>query len=92
MRYTFLFPGQGSQKVGMARDFYDSFDMAKRRLDGCNKLLGRDLSSIMFNGPDDALMRTENTQPALFIVESIIADILKEKGIVPSLAAGHSLG
>ena len=92
MRYTFLFPGQGSQKAGMARDFYDSFDCAKSRIDSCNELLGRDLSSIIFNGPEDALTRTENTQPALFVVETIIADILKEKGITPSLAAGHSLG
>src|SRR5271157_128964 len=92
MRYTFLFPGQGSQKVGMARDFYDSFDCAKRRVDECNKILGRDLSSIIFGGPEEELTRTENTQPALFVVESIIADILREKGIVPSIAAGHSLG
>ncbi len=92
MRYTFLFPGQGSQKVGMARDFVDTFDAAKRRFDECDRVLDRDLSSIILNGPEDVLTQTQNTQPALFTVESLICDILKEKGVSPALAAGHSLG
>jgi [acyl-carrier-protein] S-malonyltransferase len=92
MRYTFLFPGQGSQKVGMARDFFNTFDSARHRFDECNRLLGRDLASIIFNGPEDVLTETQNTQPALFAVESIICDLLKEKGISPSFTAGHSLG
>jgi [acyl-carrier-protein] S-malonyltransferase len=92
MNYTFLFPGQGSQKVGMGKDFYSSLESAKRRFDECNEILGRDLVSIIFNGPEDQLTQTQNTQPALFTVESIICDTLKEKGIFPSFAAGHSLG
>jgi [acyl-carrier-protein] S-malonyltransferase len=92
MNYTFLFPGQGSQKVGMARDFFDSSDLARRRFDECNQITGRDLSSVILNGPEDTLTQTRNTQPALFTVESIICDLLKEKGITPSCAAGHSLG
>jgi [acyl-carrier-protein] S-malonyltransferase len=92
MRYTFLFPGQGSQKAGMGRDFFDSSDLARRRFDECNQVLGRDLATIIFNGPEDLLTQTQNTQPALFTVESVICDVLKEKGIIPSCAAGHSLG
>jgi hypothetical protein len=80
MRYTFLFPGQGSQKVGMGRDFFDSSDVARRRFDECNQVLGRDLAHIIFNGPEDLLTQTQNTQPALFTVESVICDALKEKG------------
>jgi [acyl-carrier-protein] S-malonyltransferase len=92
MKYTFLFPGQGSQKVGMGRDFFDSSDLARRRFDECNQVLGRDLAHIIFNGPEELLTQTQNTQPALFTLESLICDALKEKGIIPSCAAGHSLG
>ena len=92
MRYTFLFPGQGSQKVGMGRGLFDSSEAARRRFDECNKVLGRDLANIIFNGPEALLTQTQNTQPALFTVEAVICNTLKEKGIVPALAAGHSLG
>jgi [acyl-carrier-protein] S-malonyltransferase len=92
MKYTFLFPGQGSQKVGMGKDFYGSSDFAKRRFDECNTILSRDLASLIINGPEDQLTQTQNTQPSLFVLESIIADILIEKGVVPGFTAGHSLG
>jgi [acyl-carrier-protein] S-malonyltransferase len=92
MNYTFLFPGQGSQKVGMGKDFFSSLEWAKRRFDECNEILSRDLASIIFNGPEDQLTQTKNTQPALFTLESIICDALKERGIFPGFAAGHSLG
>jgi malonyl CoA-acyl carrier protein transacylase len=92
MGYTFLFPGQGSQKVGMGQDFFQAFDNARRRFDEANIILGRDLTSICFKGPEDVLTETQNTQPALFTVESAICDALREKNVLPSHTAGHSLG
>ncbi len=92
MKYTFLFPGQGSQSVGMAKDIYDAFETARNKMDLANKILGRDLLKIIFDGPEEDLKATQNTQPALFTVESAITDILVEKGKVPSFTAGHSLG
>jgi [acyl-carrier-protein] S-malonyltransferase len=92
MNYTFLFPGQGSQKLGMGQDFFDEFGVAKKRFEEADTILGRDLTSIIFNGPIEALTATQNTQPALFTLEAAITDVLAEKGIVPSYTAGHSLG
>lgn len=92
MRYSFLFPGQGSQSVGMGQDLYDAFPAAKKRFDQANEILGRDIVSIIFSGPMETLTSTENTQPALFLVEAAICDILTEKNIVPVVTAGHSLG
>lgn len=92
MKYTFLFPGQGSQVVGMGKDLYDTFDIARKRMDQANSILGRDLLNIIFSGPQEELTATQNTQPALFTVEAAITDTLAEKGIVPSYTAGHSLG
>ncbi|HEX3020038.1 MAG TPA: ACP S-malonyltransferase [Chitinispirillaceae bacterium] len=92
MKYTFLYPGQGSQTVGMGKDLCDTFEIAKKRFVQADELLGRNLSSIIFNGPQDELTATQNTQPALFTIEAAITDILAEKGITPAYTAGHSLG
>jgi len=92
MGFTFLFPGQGSQVVGMGKDFYNEFESARKRFDSASEILQRDILKIIFEGPQEELTATQNTQPSLFIVESIIADILNEKGITPSFTIGHSLG
>ncbi len=92
MKYTFLFPGQGSQSVGMGKDLYNNFTRARNRFDQVHALIGRDLVSVIFSGPMDRLTATENTQPALFIVEAAIVDVLSEKQITPIVTAGHSLG
>ena len=92
MKYTFLFPGQGSQAVGMGKDIYEAFETARKKMDLANTILGRDLLKIIFEGPQEELTATQNTQPALFTIESAITDILIEKGKIPSFTAGHSLG
>lgn len=89
---AFIFPGQGSQYVGMGKDFYDNYDIAKDYFNRANKILDIDLKEICFNGPEAKLTETQNTQPAIFTVSVIGYQLLKSKNIVPELVAGHSLG
>jgi len=92
MKLTLLFPGQGSQAVGMGRDLYDQIPAARARFEEADAILGRGLSKIIFEGPTDGLTDTRNTQPALFAVEAALTDLLLANGVVPEYAAGHSLG
>lgn len=90
---VFLFPGQGSQKVGMGRDFVARYPELKERwFDPADDILRIPLSRLCFEGPDTELRRTENTQPAIFVVSMAILDVLRRAGIEPRAAAGHSLG
>ncbi|MFR3115785.1 MAG: ACP S-malonyltransferase [Dialister sp.] len=92
MKTAFLFPGQGSQKVGMVHDLYESHDFVKRLIEEADETLGFSISKMMFEGPDSELMKTEFTQPAILTASVCCYEILKEQGIVPVIAAGHSLG
>ena len=89
---AFLFPGQGSQTVGMGRDLAENFPIAKATFDEADEALGYSLSSLCFDGPEDQLKRTEYTQPAILTVSVAAARVLAERGITPAVAAGHSLG
>jgi [acyl-carrier-protein] S-malonyltransferase len=91
-KVAFLFPGQGSQYVGMGRDFFDNFAVARRTFEEADDALGFRLSALCFEGPEEQLRLTENTQPAIFAVSIAAARALAERGVRPSLVAGHSLG
>jgi [acyl-carrier-protein] S-malonyltransferase len=89
---AFIFPGQGSQTVGMGRAFYDASPAARKIFDEANAALGLDLTRTMFEGPDSELALTTNTQPAVLTASVAAAAACGEHGLRPALAAGHSLG
>ena len=92
VKIAFVFPGQGSQFVGMGKPFHDTFPMASTLYQEANEVLGLDLASICFNGPEENLMLTANAQPAILIHSIIALKQLGESGIDAVLTAGHSLG
>jgi len=91
-KIAFLFPGQASQYVGMVKDLFDHYPQAKDYINSANEILKFDLKKIVFEGPEEKLKKTHITQPAVFVHSIILNEILKEKGIAPEIAAGHSLG
>lgn len=90
-KIAIVFPGQGSQSVGMGRDFYDRFPRARGVFEEADRALNRPLSKLCFEGPSEELQLTENTQPALLTVSMAIWSLLQE-AVHPAFVAGHSLG
>lgn len=89
---AFLFPGQGSQKVGMGRALAEAFPICRDAFEEADRELGEPLSRLCFQGPDDRLMLTENTQPAILASSIAAQRLLESRGVGPSFVAGHSLG
>ncbi len=94
--FSVLFPGQGSQLVGMAKEFYDNFDYVKNLFNEADDALDFSISKLIFEGPKDLLDQTENTQPAIFLVSYSIFNVIKQETKVEidkaKFFAGHSLG
>jgi len=91
-KYCFIFPGQGSQYVGMGKDLYTTYPEVKEIYDKAETILGLPIKKLSFEGPETELRNTNITQPAILIHSVAVYEVLKKKNISPALACGHSLG
>ena len=91
-KIAFVYPGQGTQYVGMGKELYENNSKAKELFDKIFSSLDIDLKKVMFEGPEDLLKRTDYTQPAIVSLSLVLTELLKEKGIEPDYVAGHSVG
>lgn len=89
---AFIFPGQGSQKVGMGQTLADVFPICRETFEEADAALGESLSTMIFKGPEEMLTLTENTQPAILTVSTAAYRLLTSRGVTPAWVAGHSLG
>src|ERR1700675_3082086 len=89
---AFLFPGQGSQAVGMGRELAEKYPVARQTFEEADAALGMALSRLCFEGPEEELRRTEITQPSILAVSVATWRVLAQQGVTPAWVAGHSLG
>ncbi|MCG8402217.1 MAG: ACP S-malonyltransferase [Firmicutes bacterium] len=89
---VFVFPGQGSQQVGMGKSLYDRYDFVRDIFAIADDVLGFSMTELIFNGPEEELQKTANAQPAILTVSMAMHELLKRGGVRPDAAAGHSLG
>lgn len=92
MKRAFLFPGQGAQSVGMGKDFYEKYEEARNIYDKASEISGMDIKKICFEGPEEELMKTENTQIAILTTSLAILEVLRLHNIEAQIATGLSLG
>ena len=92
MKKAMVFPGQGSQVIGMGKELYERYEVVRNIFKEADEATGVSITKLCFEGPDEELRKTENTQPAILTVSVACQRILAEEGILPDLVAGHSLG
>ncbi|MDI3518347.1 MAG: [acyl-carrier-protein] S-malonyltransferase [Caldanaerobacter sp.] len=92
MKIAFIYPGQGAQYAGMGKEIYEKYEEAKEIFERADEALGFNISKLCFEGPEEELMKTENTQPAILTVSVALTRVLQKRGVKPDVTAGLSLG